>query len=515
MGAIVIFVYGVIFIIIPNTTTIYPIGHDTSAYLANLKLMYEINSKSSYVYAFPLLPFFFSVLYSFGVNMVMLLKIYSIVAYGFAGVSVYYYARKGLEWNLSKSVLAGTIFLSSPITLRIGWELHSQLIATISFFVALAQLNLLLKIKDFTLKSVLRRRQFLLIIGLTIAIGWLHLLISSLFLFILLSEFVLNIIERKKQSIVFLFCGLVLVLATLFFSIILAPEPMTPANPRNLQAAIGFTRPEYANGIFWLLSLISFSYAFIIPLAILGIFRKPQILLMVIFPTLFLFLYLVSPSMPFIPPERNVYLYEYPLCLFAANGIYWLKNQAKNIKKPRSFQASFSIDSIIVAILLIPLIFQSLNMTGLFQPIGIFSDPPPGYPPNIQWAGVSISEIEDVIYITNWYNEISEFNSLLIVPDGSFGWVKYHLKDGLPVVKWSIFNDPYGTPLLLQNGSLILVPGELPVNILQEKKLQGFDNFYIMHMPSWDIADAIQEIYPRLEKISSQGNVVLYKIENC
>jgi len=153
-------------------------------------------------------------------------------------------------------------------------------------------------------------------------------------------------------------------------------------------------------------------------------------------------------------------------------------------------------------------------MTGLFQPIGFFSNPPPSYPLHLQWAGVSISEIQDVIDLTKRYNNIADFNSLLIVPDGAFGWVKYHLKEGLYAVKWSVFIHPYATPLLLQNGSLIFIPGELPVNLLQESMLQHFDNLYIMHMPSWDIADAIQEIYPRLEKMASQGDVVLYKIKN-
>lgn len=56
VSTLLVFTYGIVFMTIPNITTVYPIGHDTSAYLWNLKLMYEINFKSDYIYAYPLLP---------------------------------------------------------------------------------------------------------------------------------------------------------------------------------------------------------------------------------------------------------------------------------------------------------------------------------------------------------------------------------------------------------------------------------------------------------------------------
>jgi len=514
VSTLLVFTYGIVFMTIPNITTVYPIGHDTSAYLGNLKLMYEINFKSNYIYAYPLLPFFFSILYSLGVNIVAFLKVYSILAYGVAGISVYYYARKGLNWEKNKSLLTGIIFLSSPIALRIGWELHSQFIATVLLFIALTQLSLLLKMENLTLKSVLRKRRFLLIIVLTIAIGWLHLLISALFLFILVFEFFINTRKAKEASAVYLLCAFALALSSSLSAILLAPEPMTLVNPKNLQTAIGFIRPEYANGISWLVSLILFSYAIIIPLAFFGIFKKSQVLLMTIFPTLFLVLFSVNPSLPFVPPERIVYLYVYPFSLFASNGVYRLKNYGRNLKiKLNVLKVFFSIDSIILAIVLALLIFQSLNMTGLFQPVSPLANPPSGYPQNLQWAGVSISEIGDVISVTEWYRTNMNFDSLLIVPDGAFGLVKYYLEERMPVVKWSVYYQPSANLLWLQNGSLFFMQVDMPAKMINDLFAQDFNNLYIMYMPSWNISNAYTEIYPRIENaVYQSGDVILYKI---
>jgi hypothetical protein len=152
-------------------------------------------------------------------------------------------------------------------------------------------------------------------------------------------------------------------------------------------------------------------------------------------------------------------------------------------------------------------------MTGVFQPLSLFSDPPAGYPQHLQWAGVSIPEIRDTISVTEWYNTNANFDSLLIVPDGAFGWVKYYLKERAPVIKWSVYYQPFGNSLWLKNGSLSFTVTDMPAKMINEPIVQDFNNLYIMYIPSWNISNAYTEIYPRIENaVYQSGDVILYKI---
>ncbi|MCJ7635261.1 hypothetical protein MUP77_23090 [Candidatus Bathyarchaeota archaeon] len=152
-------------------------------------------------------------------------------------------------------------------------------------------------------------------------------------------------------------------------------------------------------------------------------------------------------------------------------------------------------------------------MSGLFQPISLYSNTPSGYPANLQWAGVFIPEIDKVITMTKWCNDHLNSSSLIIVPDGAYGWVKYYLNENLHVVKWGIYYHPFGSTVLLQNKSLIYIPEEMPNLLLAEPILQTFHPIYVLYTPSWDIQNAYDNIYPVAEKVISQGDAVLYRLK--
>jgi hypothetical protein len=231
---------------------------------------------------------------------------------------------------------------------------------------------------------------------------------------------------------------------------------------------------------------------------------------MTVFPTLFIVSYYLF-SVSFVPLERAIYFYQYPFSLYVANGLYRLGNpeKAKEIGKLKKI---FSLQNLTIFLVFTLIIFQSLNMTGLFQPISLYSSPPDGYPFSLQWAGVAISEIDTVVSITKWCNENLNSSSLLIVPGGAFGWVRYYLHDDLNVVKWSIYYQPFGTTLVSQNKSLIYVPEEIPEKLLVDPIVKSFSSIYVLYLPSWDIQNAYDVIYPIAEKTVVQGNAVLYRI---
>jgi hypothetical protein len=149
-------------------------------------------------------------------------------------------------------------------------------------------------------------------------------------------------------------------------------------------------------------------------------------------------------------------------------------------------------------------------MTGLFRPIYLFANPPRGYPSSLQWSGVAIPEIKDVINVTRWWNAHANSTSLLIVPEGAWGWVKYYLRENLYVAKWH----PQGVlnPLIL-NHSLVVIYSRFPIDIINNSLLSNyFSDFYLMDIKSWHLENAYMGIDFRLRKVLSSGDVILYHI---
>lgn len=510
--ALFIFVFGSLFMLIPNITTGYPIGHDSQSYLGNLRIMNEINFQTGMIYLTPMLPFIFSLL-SFQVDMITFLKFYPIFMYGFHGVTVYYYARVGLRWDARKSVLASLILLSSAIALYTGYNLHSQLLSLSLLFVLLTQLKVLMERKHATFASTLRDHRLLLVFPLVILIGWSHVIISGMLFFILSLEFVKSLAERRKDSIVFILSGAALVSSYLIFSFVLMPEPFRDLNPQNL--LITFDRPlAFDGGLPWLFSLFLFSFVILVPFSILGIFKDSQLLAMLAFLTVFSLLYVINPSLGLLPPDRTVKLYQYPLAIFAANGIARVGEYRKFLPRYKKTLVAISTKArrTAAAAILSLLVFQSLNGSGLFEPISLLRNPPIGYPTSAQWSGVHIPEIDHVIALTQWYNEHIDSSSILIVPEGAFGWVKYHLKEESYVAKWH--PDTELSPFII-DGQLVVIRAKSPRDIIETDDqyiLTHFDRVYLMDVPSWRNVEGAFDGLCGLEMIKTVGDVSILRI---
>lgn len=511
--SLLIYMYGLFFMAIPNTLTPYPIGHDTIQYLGNAKLMYEVNSKTKLLYSSPLLPFLLSILLVLGFDMVSLLKIYTIFIYGFIGLTVYYYARKALKWDVNRSTLASILLLSSPASLVTGWQLHSQVLSTCIFFVLITQIKILLEKKKSRYLFLLTDRKFFLTAILAFLVTWSHPIIMALLFFMNSIEFLFNLIKRRYESVYFLLLNVVIFISYIVTSIIMIPEPLRDINPRNIQIMHNFTsntRKKFSD----LISLFLMYYMFLLPFSAAGIFVDTQVLLMLAFPTVFLISLFLNYIILPIPDVRLLMLYQYPLSLFASNGIFRLKSEKKFtlLFKLGYHDLSISLEprNIAALCILFLIVFQSLNMTGLFRPIYFFANPPSWYPSSLQWSGIAIGEIEDVINVTRWWNAHANSTSLLIVPEGAWGWVKYYLRENLYVAKWH----PQGVlNSLILNHSLIVIYNRFPIDIINNSLIMNyFSDFYLMDIKSWHLENAYMGIDFRLQKVLSSGDVKLYRI---
>ncbi len=90
-------------------------------------------------------PLFYSIVVFFvysGGALTTVLKIIPPLLHGFLGLSVYGYAKRGLDWSSGKSMLTALLATLYFVALRVSWDMLRNELALILFFVALMLLNM-------------------------------------------------------------------------------------------------------------------------------------------------------------------------------------------------------------------------------------------------------------------------------------------------------------------------------------------------------------------------------------
>jgi len=105
---------------IPELLSPVPIGFDTAIYLVQAK---NLSSKPA------ILPFFskiLSILYSFGVDLIVLMKILPPLFFATTVFLAGMYARMRLGWSWRNTLILIVIMTFSAAMLRMSWDLHRQ-----------------------------------------------------------------------------------------------------------------------------------------------------------------------------------------------------------------------------------------------------------------------------------------------------------------------------------------------------------------------------------------------------
>ena len=155
----------------------YPIGFDTIYYGARIKsgvIWYhwsEFFSRTWLLYAI-LIPIY---------NLVkgdpfVLLKFTAPVLYGLNACGIYYFARKGLNWDFKRSLLAVFFFVFQLASLRISWDLYRNTLG----------LGILLFALPF-IKDLENKKSFILFMALSVLVVLGHELVSVILFAVILS----------------------------------------------------------------------------------------------------------------------------------------------------------------------------------------------------------------------------------------------------------------------------------------------------------------------------------------
>jgi hypothetical protein len=398
---------------VPEAQFPYPIGYDTPSYLAAAK---------AYSRSKELFPLFFRILgwlRSMGLDPVVAMKYLPTLLYGFLGVSVFYFARSYLGWDVGKGLLTVFVLVFSAVSLRISWDLNRQVFATMLLFLALSQIP--------KLRSGLRAALF---IGLVLLVAASHELVLALMdgilAYLLLCEG-FQVVKQKSVDRHFLavvsvaFAGSLLVFVGGWFRWNLPAIYSTGAWSLVSSADAGYSPWAEALGKFGTLAILC--YAPLAPLAVLGVFRRAALTGWVLVAMVGSFSIFASPWLSLRFPDRWMYLLIYPAAFFVVEAFGRL-----GVVDRLSLGKGLAMVATVVLVN-----FVSLSLLGISPWPAWYPRAPGFFPVLMPVSSIPLCDIEGTAQLMRSLDQHSQ-GSVLITHVNYFGWAAYYTD--LPVIVW-------------------------------------------------------------------------------
>jgi hypothetical protein len=395
----------------------YIVGFDTLGYYVPNTLLWLHGGVTLSTY-FATAPLFYTILVSivaWGEPLILVLKILPVLLHGFLGLSVYGYARKGLDWSPSKSTIVALISTLYFVALRVSWDLLRNEMGLIFFFAVLTLLNM----EKYNARAC---KQSLLIALAMIAVTLSHQLVSVIMLGVV-AFIIANKLLRKEYARVI---NLILVSlpATLIFVIIfLASFGWNPSLDFSLNIVWPLTSfPSYQSMLISNAGFFLYCYLSLLPLAVLSFKRLGNLQLRswLIFSLILLFIPVSNVS-----NFRWLLMLTYPLAFYTTETL----SRLKSIKWKRY---KITIHEIAVMYLMLSttilsfgfmfatpenpfLYFRAAQNTGLN-----------GYiyqiPSSMLQNTISVNDCNDTANAFQWLKGNMNSSSLLLAHRAFYGW---------------------------------------------------------------------------------------------
>jgi hypothetical protein len=392
----------------------FAVGFDTLAYYVPNTLVW-LRSGVGFWSFLAVAPFFYALLMgltSFGVPIVLSLKVLSPLLLGFLGVAVYFYAGKTLSWSPKKSLLVVLFSTLYFVALRVSWDMLRSELALIFLFVTLILLE-----RD---RSP-RRNGVLLSLAMLSVVFAEQLVAVIMFAVVLVT--VTHLWLSKKTRAAGMIVASAVPAALLFSAIVYANYAASstfsvlagfPAQSSgDSMALLGFA--SYSGLVVNTLGFLVFCYLPLIPLLLLGAKRfgkNLQLSAWVSWVLIAILFVLISPDASLsVLPYRWILLLTYPLAFFAADAFAGLKLNRYKVGV-----------GLVLAALSLSLIFLPNSLA--FPYFGLF---PYYVPTSMQQNTVSLSDCQATVNALNWAKTSMSNDSRLLVHDVFYGWASLTL----------------------------------------------------------------------------------------
>jgi len=462
------FVLGFMVRLVPEVLSFpYPIGFDTIFYAARMKSGVVLYHWSSFfstwlVYAV-LVP-----LYSLTqVDPFLLLKIVGPLLYGGSAAGIYYFAWKGLNWSVKKSLFASVFFAFQLAALGISWHFYRNVFG----------LMLLLFVLPFFKKNESRRELALLaVLSPFVVFG--HEYASVAMFAVVLGLIASRFLKKQKIPygvLIAILPALMFFLGSIYFrmfpvsfrvetNIIRVNDSFNP-RPGGLFFLVDYLSvatpvQNYANYFelaSHVVSLFALLYLVLLPLVLVGFFRDKILGSWTILLLIGSFGCLIVPFSALDYWHRWMLMLVYPFTFYAVNG-FWkvLKSQGKGIASNLRWMSWMRISrKSAVGISFVTVLLGSLFMTwplisGKYGLLGA-STTWKYFPSTMQSSSVPLQDTEGTVKAIEWLNEHMTDGSAVLVHDVFFYWNELYLDEDHIAI---LFTDNLeaASSLALENG---------------------------------------------------------------
>lgn len=411
----------------------YIIGFDTMGFYVPNTLLWLHNgiNLGNFIATAPLFYTIYLSIVSIGGPPVLMLKIIPPLLLAFLGLSIYAYAKKGLRWSPSKSVLVALLGTVYFVALRASWDQLREELGLIFFFVVL---TLLINRKERSWKSYAFLSLMLVVVALS------HQLVSVLMFGVIICTIAYNLFRKNfvgSFALIVTSLPAVLYFFTAYLSDVLHSGILiySTIGVSPLANWTGFA--SYPAMLLDAGGFFVYCFVLILPLALLGLRRMENLQLKA---WLLSSLILVLVPIASISPYRWILILTYPLAFFATDTL----SRLKSIKWKRY---TFAVRRLALLYLVLSTAILSFGYVILTpqKPFLYFN---PNYlnsyeyqmPTSMLQNTISITDCQDTANILHWFKNNVNASSLLLTHTVFYSWALLNLNESQ--VKSYGFDDP-------------------------------------------------------------------------
>ncbi|MDR1992290.1 MAG: hypothetical protein LBQ98_02145 [Nitrososphaerota archaeon] len=392
----------------------YVVGFDTMGFYVPITLAWLRGDIGVWDYfaITPLLYALFVSLVSVGIPFIMSLKVLSVLLLGLLGLSIYYYAHKGLGWSPIKSLapaLLGTIYF---VALRISWDMLRNELGIIFLFVVL---TLLTQIKAGSWK------QYVILSLAMVAVVLSHQLVAAIMFVVVICIISRELFYKKIRNSAALlgvtFPALIFALLLYFIAIV----PVGFQDYANLESPLatwlGFS--SYPAMLLSAAGFFLFCFLPLLPFVVIGFKRLGDFQLRC---------WLISSSIllllpfAFVSPYRWLLLFVYPFAFFVTESLSCLK-----LVKWKRFKLTvqrFVIFYLVLStcVLSFGYVFSSSERPFVYFSTQYFNCYSNQIPTSMQQNTVPVADFQSVVSTLQWFKSNRADGELLLTHAAFYSW---------------------------------------------------------------------------------------------
>jgi hypothetical protein len=450
----------------------YIIGFDTISYYVPVAWKW-VNSGVSFWEFFGYAPLFYLLLYGLAsacVSLVALLKILPPILHGILGLSVFFYATKGLDWSSLRGLAVSLLVALYFVGLRISWDMLRSELGLIFFLVFLTFLSAYLRDSDKKLFMGLTLFSVLVVLS--------HQLVSVIMFFVVFTYILREFLKRNNYLLQRLLLA-VLPAAFLFGLIVYADYAVLPTLSESVVAngqmkwfsLLGYS--SLADGILNTVGFMLFCYLPLIPFVLAGVKKDGRLELKA-----WLVWCFIGVTLPFFSPStplgyRWTLLMIFPLAFFAVEGL-----------KKLNFGLLKKILFCFAALLSVSFIF--LPAESAFPYFRLY---PYYVPSSMLQNSVPLSDCADVVVALGWVKANVGSDGVLLVHDAFYGWALLYA-DGVKILRYG-YASPSETALVFSE--------------------EGYQNLFLVwwvHGEGWH---GMKSLAPSFKEVFRSGKIAIYE----